>query len=96
MPTRMVRAGEGTADTEGVLLKEGGAEVFLLADELPFLFAARFSQVELPASFGTVADIIVPATRGVQQDGTADKWAPKRAEYEFCGMAIASPDLYPP
>ena len=24
VPTRMVRAGEGTADTEGVLLREGG------------------------------------------------------------------------
>ena len=96
MPTRMVRAGEGTADTKGILLREGGAEVFLLADELPFLLAARFSQVELPASFGTVADIIVPAIRGIQYDGTADKWAPKRTEYEFCGMAIASPDLHPP
>ena len=92
----MVRAGEGTADTEGVLLREGGAEVFLLADELPFLFAARFSQVELPASFGTVADIISPsyprysAGLGLLISGA------KRTEYEFCGMAIASPDLHPP
>ena len=92
----MVRAGEGTADTEGILLREGGAEVFLLADELPFLFAARFSQVELPASFSTVADIIVPAARGIQQDRTADEWSSKRTEYEFCGMAIASPDLHSP
>ena len=52
---------------------------------------------EPPRGSATLAtDIIVPATRGIQQGRTADKWTPKRTKYEFCGMAIASPDLHSP